>query len=211
MAVLAAAPATIGMAQGPGQMGMDDRRLFTAWFTWLAEAVWAGVVRRSGVADCSSLLRFAYREALRPHTAEWARQVGAEWLPPLGELRKPVTAAELFETPRGRRQFADAENLMKRNTRFVSREVGRARGGDLLFYKQLVEEQPWHAMVVLEKSAFDGTRGPMAVYHTGAKPGEMRRPKMEELLRHPEARWRPLAGNSNFQGVYRWNILCEEE
>jgi uncharacterized protein len=37
----------------------------------------------------------------------------------------------------------------------------------------------------------------------------MRRVSMGDLLRHPDARWRPLEQNSNFLGVYRWNILRE--
>jgi len=28
-------------------------------------------------------------------------------------------------------------------------------------------------------------------------------------LHHPDARWRPLPENTNFLGVYRWNILRE--
>jgi len=34
---------------------------------------------------------------------------------------------------------------------------------------------------------------------------------VDELLRHPSPRWRPLEGNHNFLGVYRWNILREME
>lgn len=52
----------------------------------------------------------------------------------------------------------------------------------------------------------------VVVYHTGPirnKPGEMRRVRVEELLHHPSPRWRPVKGNSNFLGVYRWNILKE--
>ncbi len=55
-------------------------------------------------------------------------------------------------------------------------------------------------------------RGAVVVYHTGPigkAPGEMRRVTLAELLDHPSPRWRPVAGNSNFLGVYRWNILRE--
>jgi len=30
-------------------------------------------------------------------------------------------------------------------------------------------------------------------------------------MRHPSPRWRPQAGNPNFLGVYRWNILREAD
>jgi len=43
----------------------------------------------------------------------------------------------------------------------------------------------------------------------GADPGEIRRPSLQELLRHPEPQWRPAGTNRNFLGVYRWNILRE--
>jgi len=48
------------------------------------------------------------------------------------------------------------------------------------------------------------------VYDTGpdhGQPGELRRVLLTELLDHPEVQWRPLPGNTNFLGVYRWNIL----
>jgi uncharacterized protein YfaT (DUF1175 family) len=37
----------------------------------------------------------------------------------------------------------------------------------------------------------------------------MRRLLVSDLLHHPDARWRPLPENTNFLGVYRWNILRE--
>ena len=51
------------------------------------------------------------------------------------------------------------------------------------------------------------------IYHTGPigrGPGEIRRVLLADLLRHPDPRWRPIADNSNFLGVYRWNILQED-
>jgi uncharacterized protein YfaT (DUF1175 family) len=51
------------------------------------------------------------------------------------------------------------------------------------------------------------------VYHTGPdgkNPGEMRRMTLADLLNHPSPKWRPVPGNDNFLGVYRWNILREQ-
>jgi uncharacterized protein YfaT (DUF1175 family) len=48
------------------------------------------------------------------------------------------------------------------------------------------------------------------VYDTGedhGKSGELRRVALAELLDHPQPQWRPIPGNPNFLGVYRWNIL----
>jgi hypothetical protein len=52
-----------------------------------------------------------------------------------------------------------------------------------------------------------------AVYHTGpigAGPGEVRRVALDDLLHHPDIRWRPIPENSNFLGVYRWDVLRED-
>jgi uncharacterized protein len=52
------------------------------------------------------------------------------------------------------------------------------------------------------------------VYHTGpidGHAGEIRRVSVADLLRHPQARWWPVPQNPSFQGVYRWNILREED
>jgi uncharacterized protein YfaT (DUF1175 family) len=52
-----------------------------------------------------------------------------------------------------------------------------------------------------------------AVYDTGPigkGPGEVRRVALEDLIHYPDTRWRPLPENSNFLGVYRWNILRED-
>ena len=192
--------------------GLDagDRRAFVEWFRWLAEGTYYGLGPKGRVTDCSSLLRYAYAEALARHTGEWARRMGFEWLPPLGEVRQKREGPDLFRTAGGARQFADAENLLRHNTVMVSRDVRRARPGDLLFYRQLVERQPWHTMIYLGASSFDGGRGPYVVYHTGAEPGEIRRPLLAELMKHDEPRWRPVEGNANFLGVRRWLLLNEE-
>ena len=116
-------------------------------------------------------------------------------------------------------QFADAKTLVERNAYFVSRDVGAAQPGDLLFYRQFGQSSPWHSMIVIRSGA-----AAEVVYDTGpdrgqsphgrgsvrgdpGKPGEIRRVLLSELLDHPQPQWRPLAGNPNFLGVYRWNIL----
>lgn len=199
-----------GLPASAAGLDAGDRRAFLAWFRWLAESTFYGLAPKGRVNDCSSLLRFAYTEALEPHTGEWARRMGFSWLPPLGEVHAAHAGPELFATAGAPRQFADAENLMRHNTRAVGRDVRRALPGDLLFYRQLVEHQPWHSMIYLGASSFDGGRGPYVVYHTGADPGEVRRPLLADLLRHQEPRWRPLEGNANFLGVHRWNAVSEE-
>jgi hypothetical protein len=48
------------------------------------------------------------------------------------------------------------------------------------------------------------------VYHTGdldGRQGEIRHVPASLLMQHPDPRWRPLAANPRFLGVYRFNLL----
>lgn len=111
-------------------------------------------------------------------------------------------------------QFADAETLLRRNTHFRSRQVERAEAGDLLFFHQDGQSMPYHAMIAVGRSQLAPSSEKWIVYHTGPEgkdPGEIRRVTYAQLQHHPSPQWRPVAGNSNFLGVYRWNILRESE
>ncbi len=208
----------------------SDRRAFTDWFTLLAESVYVLPENRrpKEVTDCAALLRFAYREALREHTGEWAAGLGLPRVSTAGSVARydyPFTplGANLFRVRAGPflaadlgdgafAQFANARSLMRWNTFPVTRDVHRAQPGDLLFFRQLQQNMPFHAMVFLGKSRFEPSAETYVVYHTGpidGGAGEVRRPALEELLHHPSPRWRPTPGNPNFLGVFRWKILRE--
>lgn len=185
------------------------REAFRQWFCWLAESAYFMKRPPAEIRDCSSLLRFAYREALRPHTAEWARQWGYELLPPYPDVQPGV--APLFRVGDGTRHFADAKHLMRYNTQRISRQAAGAQPADVLFFR-MRDGESWHAMAYLGKSRFEESPERYVVYHTGPEgkwPGEVRRPALRELLSHPEPRWRPVEGNPHFLGVFRWNLLCE--
>ncbi|MCI0403332.1 MAG: DUF1175 domain-containing protein [Acidobacteria bacterium] len=209
-----------------------DRQAFRGWFTFLAEGQFfrAPDELRAEIDDCAALLRFAYREALREHSSEWASALRLEGLPPgvpVSKYAYPYTplGASLFRVKPGAfraddaangafAQFADAETLRKLNTHFVSRSLRDARPGDLLFFRQLEQDLPYHTMIYLGPSQFEDSRERFIIYHTGpleGGKGEIRRPSVEELVRHPSPRWRPQPGNPNFFGVYRWNILREAD
>ncbi len=206
-----------------------DREAFRNWFAAIAE--YQALRNQKDVPpeinDCAALLRYSYRGALHAHTAEWLIQNNLEAfgaLPSVGKYAYPRTplGAGIFRiTPpeSGRddkgdyAQFADAKTLWRFNTSFVSRDVRMARPGDLLFYRQL-EQNSYHSMIYVGRSrlAGAGPEGAIVVYHTGPQGksrGEMRRVALDELMQHPSPRWRPVPGNSNFLGVYRWNILSE--
>jgi uncharacterized protein YfaT (DUF1175 family) len=207
------------------RLGPADQDAFREWFTFLAEAQYFRKDLPAEIDDCAALIRYAYREALRTHDSAWAAAARLPLAPTLPDVRKyayPFTPlqANLFRIRAGPfhpsdltdgafAQFADAQTLQRFNTHFVGRSLEQARPGDLLFFQQGAT-LAFHSMVWLGPSHFDETRPRYVVYHTGpinSHSGEIRRLTLPELLHHPEPRWRPLEGNSNFLGVYRWNIL----
>jgi uncharacterized protein len=213
----------------------DDRRAFRVWFTAIAEERATLPAERlpAEIDDCAALLRYAYREALRAHDERWLVERQQAGLPgslttlaSVGQYHYPLTplGAGLFRVTPGPfvpadltngsfLQFADAKTLWERNTYRVGRDIRAAQRGDLLFFRQLEQNSPYHSMIVVQPPG--GGASGWVVYHTGpiggahqrpAK-GEIRRVELEDLLHHPDARWRPVPENTNFLGVYRWNIL----
>jgi uncharacterized protein len=200
-----------------------DQAAFRRWFTLIAtyEAMRPRSEVPAEITDCASLLRYGYREALKRHDGTWFETTGMEIAAPPGEIRAwayphtPLGAA-LFRVRPGAfeptdlengafAQFADAKTLVERNAYFVSRDVRAAMPGDLLFFRQFGQSSPWHSMIVIRFGSETEV-----VYDTGpdrSEPGRIRRVALAELLDHPEPQWRPVPGNPNFLGVYRWNIL----
>jgi uncharacterized protein len=203
----------------------QDRAAFRGWFTATADEAASLPKDRlpREIGDCGALLRWCYRNALHAHDEAWLATVPLEALPPLssvGQYVYPLTplGANIFRVRPGAyssedvsngsfAQFADARTLWQLNTHFLTRDVRLARPGDLLFYRQLEQNSPYHSMILT------GAGHDWAVYHTGpigSGSGEVRRVALEDLIHHPDTRWRPIPQNSNFLGVYRWNILRED-
>ena len=200
-----------------------DQTAFRQWFTAIADyqAIRPRAEVPAEISDCASLLRYAYREALKRHDDTWFAATGIEIAALPGEIgawRYPETplGAGLFRARPGSvepedaangafAQFADAKTLVERNAYFVSRDVRQAEPGDLLFYRQFGQSSPWHSMIVTQVG-----RQAAVVYDTEidhGKPGDLRRMALVELLDHPQHQWRPVEANPNFLGVYRRNIL----
>jgi len=212
-----------------------DRQAFRHWFTLIAERqAFAGPRLPKEIDDCAALLRYSYREAMRRHDAAWAKDTNLGAAPAASDIAKyqyPYTplGPNLFRVKEGRftaqdlsdgtfAEFADVKTLVIANAHFLSRDVSTAQPGDLIFFRQFEQSEPFHSMIIVGRSFF-GSGDDWVVYHTGPGhlpggkpwPGEIRRVTLASLLRHPDPRWRPLPGNRNFLGVYRWNILREAQ
>ncbi len=192
-----------------------DQQAFRHWFTFLAEAQFfnSPANRPAEIIDCSALIRYAYREALRNHDPQWAASAGLPLVLPFESVAqynypRTPTGPNLYANSDGRfSQFADARTLREFNTRFVGRNLQSAQPGDLLFYRNTASQ---HSMIYIGRSYVSHDNALYVVYHTGPEgndPGEIRRRDTRELLTHPDPQWRPIPSNPNFLGVYRWNIL----
>lgn len=197
-----------------------DNAAFRSWFTFLAEAQFFRETPAlpAEISDCAGLIRYAYREALRTHDGNWSKKSGLPLVPAIPQIRKyeyPFTpwGAALFRTGAATlAEFADAGTLLRYNTHFVSRDIRQARPGDLIFFRQEDAAMPYHSMIYLGPSQIEESRGPYVVYHTGPSQethGEIRRPSVSDLQKHPDPGWHLTMENPHYLGVYRWNILWE--
>lgn len=201
----------------------EDRAAFRSWFVAIAEQEASLPANKlaAEIDDCAALLRYAYRQTLVQHDAAWfatqPESTRFASLLSIVQYHYPETplGPNLFRVTPGPyapadltngsfSQFADAHALLAFNTYLVSRSVHTAIPGDLLFFRQLEQNSQYHSMVVT------GATADSVIYHSGPigkQKGEIRRVAIEDLLHHPDARWRPIPANTNFLGVYRWNLL----
>lgn len=204
---------------------VPDRHAFRHWFTAIAEAQAFVPKLPQEINDCAALLRYSYRESMSRHTPAWANEAAVARVPPANDITKylyPYTPVgpRLFRVHEGPfaasdlsdgtfAEFADVKTLVLSNAHLTGRDVHKAEPGDLLFYRQFEQQSSFHSMIFVGTSHF-GKGDDWVVYHTGPNgswPGEIRRVTLASLLNHPDPRWRPVPGNRNFLGVYRWNIL----
>ena len=194
----------------------SDRAAFRAWFVLLADAQFER--QTEDVKDCAALVRHAVREALRAHTPEWVRRSGLPFTPQFADVRSAPRAGQdglpLFRistdaTPQFA-EFADAKTLINLNAKPLGRDRHAARPGDLLYFHQPGQREPDHLMVFVGRSHFETEGDDWVVYHTGpidGGPGEVRKVRLSTLTQHPAPRWRPLASNPSFVGVFRLVML----
>lgn len=210
----------------------NDRENFRRWFTWIAEMQFykASDTWNPEQRDCAGLVRFAWREALRPHDRAWYQRMGENYQPVAADVSVKLDAEplreKLFRTAPGTynsrdlangrfAEFADAQTLKNFNATFISRDREQARPGDLLFfYQPYVQKFPYHVMIFLGPAGVaDEGAHDWVVYHTGASPengGEVKKVRLAVLDHHPNKRWRPFTGNPNFLGFYRLMLLEQQ-
>jgi len=227
-AVLLLLPAGEGQTNQPATSRLEslrltskaDRAAFRRWFTFLAEAQYFTPVsqRPAEILDCSALVRYAYREALRDHDSAWAASSRLPLVPAIPSVAKyhypktPVGPNVFRTSPTTYAEFADAETLYRYNTFVVSRDLTLAEPGDLLFYRHQAARVAFHTMIVLGRSQINLNSSMYVVYDTGSdgtSQGEIKRLTYHELLHFPDPRWQPIVQNPSFLGVFRWNILRE--
>jgi uncharacterized protein YfaT (DUF1175 family) len=213
---VAAVAVLISLAAGRPVLDAQDRAAFRAWFTLLADAQFYRPT--DDVVDCAALVRHAAREALREHTPEWLRRFGLPLTLVLPDVRARLAATDghlpIFRVDADEArhaEFADAATILRLNAVHVSRDAAAARPGDLLAFHQPGQRLPQHLMVFVGRSHFERDHDDWVVYHTGpdtaaGTPGEMRKVRLADLRRHPSPRWRPVAANAAFLGVYRLTI-----
>jgi len=208
----------------------QDRDSFRRWFTAIAETQFYQLSDQWNAEqrDCAGLARFAIREALRRHDRVWLQKMG----PAYQTVAADVAGFDLDHNPLGEKifrtdfgsfhdsdlrngrfsEFADGRSLKNFNSVFVTRDRREAQPGDLLFfYQPWVQKFPYHVMIFLgpARVAPNGAQD-WVVYHTGSSPtdkGTVKKVELSVLDHHPNRRWRPLEGNSNFLGFYRLKIL----
>lgn len=214
MFVVALAAASTS-AQPPSAPDDTDRAAFRAWFTYLADAQFERTT--ADVTDCAALVRHAYREALRPHSPAWYRASQLPAAVSLPDVRRPPPVSggawllfRIGQQPDRFAEFADADTLIRFNSRFLGRDPRAAEPGDLLYFRQPDTDRPAHLMVFVGASRFDPGRPDWVVYHTGPNrdgPGEVRKVSLADLGQHPSPRWRPEPTNRAFVGVFRLALL----
>lgn len=103
-------------------------------------------------------------------------------------------------------EFADASALQRAETWFVSRDLARAKPGDLLFFKTGALE---HVMIYIGASQIVPSARKWIVYVVDGR--RVERASVQDTLASWPAEWRADASNSSFLGVWRFNILRDSE
>ncbi|WP_207769152.1 DUF1175 family protein [Leptospira adleri] len=188
----------------------EDRQAFREWFVQIALSQYLKETGswNSRERDCSGLIRFSYKEALKNHDLLWQKKIGIlldKNIPDVREFQYPDIPSigiNLFRTgSKTFGAFADAESLEKYNTFFVSKNLESGFSGDVLFFREdRGNGTNFHSMILVEENKTN----PLLLYHTGSNRG-IQLIRAKEL--HKSNRFSPEPDNPFFLGLYRFRIL----
>lgn len=194
----------------------SDREAFRDWFVRIAESQYfhSDAFWNLNERDCSGLVRYSYKEALKLHDESWfvknslvldknLKDIEAfhyPYVPILGENIFKINHSDANDkTSFGK--FADAENLWNLNTKFVSKKLFDAKKADLVFFENKKQiKYPFHTMIITEGESTD----PILIYHTGEK-SILKRIKSSYLKKNPI--FNLSETNHHYLGIYRFKIL----
>ncbi len=152
--------------------------------------------------DCAGLVRFVVGEALAEHSLHWQQSFGLQHHPlpaPLVLTPQQQSLRNHWHTLSGTDSaWVSALELIQANTRFISKNLLKAREIDLFFYDQGDSQ---HLMI------WTGSR---LAYHTGQvshTDNGLRAYTLGQLMQWRDPRWRPQEDNPNFAGIYRLSFL----
>ena len=204
-----------------------DRKNFLRWFVRIAESQFYRISPEwcPEQRDCSGLVRFAYREALKRHSDHWFSKINITRLRPIPDVEKyhypnvPLIGENIFRRSNLPLEsagidsiftnFVETRFLMHYNCRFLSKDRSNSQSGDMVFFFHFDNpSMPYHSMVFV-KDDLD-SRKDCFIYHTGPADqgeGEVRKIDRDTLKRHPDKRWRPEKDNPYFLGYFRWKIV----
>ncbi|AAY94711.1 DUF1175 family protein [Pseudomonas protegens] len=194
----------VGATQAP-PLDVQQSQVFRAWFVRIAqEQLSQGPSPRWYQQDCAGLVRFAANEALKVHDNKWLRANGMSnrYLPPELQLSEGQRGlAQQWQQGGGQTgPYVNAIKLIQFNSHLVSRDLGQARPGDLLFFDQGDDQ---HLMIWMGRNI---------AYHTGTSTptdNGMRSASVQQLMTWKDTRWIPDSANPNFIGIYRLNFLTQ--
>lgn len=171
--------------------------------------------------DCAGLVRYCAREALRIHDSYWFMK--SKYTGPIFEdVEKynypniPVLGRKIFRVRKGSfndssefSTFAVARILYENSMRFVTKNIGSAKSGDIMvFFHPEDFEFPYHLMIYVGDLGITEDEG-WVLYHTGPigeGSGELRFVRYSELEKLDPS-WMPDSKNKYFLGFYRFKFL----
>ncbi len=196
----------------------SDRLLFRDLFVNIARSQIFQESELWKEKDCSGLVRFAYREALKKHDKAWfqtfqGKLEGLFDIQSFNYPRVPLLGTNLFRIQPGPFRyetidtdfsvFASSQYLLAYNVVLLGENIQAAKRGDLIFFYQPdFFNFPYHVMI------YEGNG--KVIYHTGAledQLGYIQEIFFNDLSKHPDRRWWPRVENPAFLGFYRFKIL----